>query len=638
MHMKKATLSAILFVYCFALLAQDKLPSFGKIDKADLEMKDCNFDQGAEALVLIDVGEIQFAIVQGIGWQSEAEYRVRIKVFKASAIDRAQIKLGYQALNRFQQVTNISAVSFNLDEGGNVVETKLEKNAIYDKVVNKVFSEISFAIPGVKVGSVFEYKYKTTRKSYRYIPTWNYQKQIPVKYSAYNVIVPEYFEFTLQTTKRQAVDYVADKYKGNWYIMRNVPGLKIEPFSFGAKDYIQRVEFQLSKINHPSHYEEIRTTWPKIINELLENEDFGEAIKRNINGTGSLNDDVAAAKTTKEKIRLVYKYVQSNMQWNNEYSRYTDKGIKDAWDKKNGNIADINFILIRLLRDADIAAKPLLVSTKDNGTINTIYPFLNQFNAVMAYVKDGDEIYVLNAADKYNAYTSIPYDVLFTNGLVVDKDNGGLVGLNSNNKYTNNIFFTCPVLPDGTIGGNATINSDGYARNVRMSTYKQGKLKTMLEDNEGINIKVDSFTVKNEKDETLPLEQKINFSGSMQQGGGYYFLPCTMFTGMGKNLFIDEERVTDIDFSYPKNYVVSGSYILPDEFEVTGLPKNTKMIMPDTSIVLTRMVQNDNGIISFRFTLDFLASGYSAESYPYVKEFFKKMYAIIDERIVLKKK
>ena len=94
----------------------------------------------------------------------------------------------------------------------------------------------------------------------------------------------------------------------------------------------------------------------------------------------------------------------------------------------------------------------------------------------------------------------------------------------------------------------------------------------------------------------------------------------------------------DIDFHFPKSYVVTGTYYLPDGFIVDELPKNTKMIMPDTSIVLTRMMQKDGGIISFRFSLDIQVMGYAAESYPYVKEFFKKMYAILDERIVLKKK
>jgi hypothetical protein len=641
--MKKIALFFTLISIGISITAQDKLPSFGKIDKADLEMKDCSFDPGAEAIVLINVGEIQFAYLEGIGGQSESSYRVRIKILKASAISpgksRADIKMVYYTKNRNEDITNISGVSFNLDNTGNIAETKLEKKAIYDKPVNKEFSEISFALPDVKVGTVFEYKYKKIKKSFGYIPDWNFQQRIPVKYSAYNIIIPQYYQFTIQTTKRQEMEQKHDKSIGStWYIMRNVPGLKSEPYSSGFSDYIQRVEFQLSKIDAPGYYQEIRTTWKKIIDELVEDEDFGLAIKKNIKGTGDLNAELESTKSTKDKIRKVYNYVQRNMQWNDEYSRYTDNGTKDAWDKKNGNITDINFILIRLLRDADIEAKPLLVSTKNNGAVNTFYPFLNQFNGVMVYVKDGEDRYIMNAADKLNPYNIIPDEVLATNGLVVDKEEGGIIGLNNSNKFLNNIFFTASATADGKFAGQSTLNSSGYARPIRMDTYKKGKLKTMLEENEGITIKVDSITVNNLKDETLPLEQKVEFTGNMQSSGEYYFLPCSIFTGLGKNPFIAEERVMDIDFTYPKSYIISGSYILPDEFVVNELPKNTRMILPDTSIVLTRMIQNDNNIISFRFTIDFKTQGYTADSYPYIKEFFKKMYEIIDERIVLKKK
>lgn len=429
-----------------------------------------------------------------------------------------------------------------------------------------------------------------------------------------------------------------DNYKGTWYIMRNVPSLKDEAYSSGRNDYLQRVEFQLSGIDAPSHYEEIRTSWPKIIDELLDNEYFGGAIKKNIKGTDDLDAQLATAKTTKEKIRVVYKYVQSNMQWNDDDGIYTDNGTKSAWDKKNGGIADINFILIRLLRDAGVTAKPMIASTKDHGAINTLFPFLNQFNCVLAYVVDGEDTYVMNAADKFNPFDLIPYDVLYTNALVVDKEEGGLVTLNSGRKYANSIFFSATLDEKGKCTGEGTISSAGYARNIRESTYKKSKLKQMLEDNEGITVKVDSLTLNNEKDELMPLEQKVLFNGTAQSSGEYLFLPYCLFTGLGKNPFIEEERVMDIDFSYPKSYVIVGSYVIPDDYVISELPKNTKMILPDTTIILTRISQNDGNVVSFRFTLDFKASGYTAESYPYIKEFFKKMYDILDERIVVKKK
>ena len=638
--MKKAGL--IFYFLCVALFlhAQDKLPSFSSIDKADLEMKDCDFDPGAEAMVLLDVGEIDFSYEENAGWVSETSYRMRIKVFKKAGVDRGQITMSYYSKDKRESISNISGISYNIDEAGKTEESKLESKNIYDKPINKDFSEVSFAMPNVKNGTVFEYRYKVRRKSYSYIPSWNFQQDIPVKYSAYNLVIPEYFQFTLLVTKRQEIEKKPSSgiKEGTWYIMRNIRGLKEEPYSSGKIDYMQRIDFQLSTINAPGYYKELRTTWPKIIEELKEDEDFGLALKKNLRG---INDILATAITTQktsEKIRLIYNYVQSNMQWNKKYSIYSDDGIKEAWDKKNGNITDINFILLNILKEVGVDAKPLLVSTKDHGAVSAFYPFLKRFNAVLCYVKDGDVEYIMNAADKYNAYNLVPYDVINTNALVVDKASETLIQLKNDDKFNNSIFFTCSIEADGKIAGHSMLKSTAYARNLRLNTYKKDKLKEMIEENAGITIKADSITVNNENDELLPLEQDIQFSGNLQTGGDYFFLPFNLFTGMGKNLFIEENRVMDIDFNYPKNYTITGTYYLPDDFVINELPKNTKLIMPDTSIILIRKIQQDGNIISFRVTLDMLYADYTAEGYPYLKDYFKRMYAILDERIVLKKK
>ena len=638
--MKTTALIFLLLSFNGALYAQDKIQAYGKIDKAELQMQDCSFDPGAEAVILQDIGEIEFNYINNTGWVSESSYRMRIKILKEKGTGMGEIKLSYYAKGGREGISNINGISYNLDANGNIEESKLESGNVYNKAIDKEFSEISFAMPNVKKGTVFEYKYKKTRKSYSYIPTWNFQQSIPVQYSAYNVIVPEYFQFTLLVTKRQEMEKKVSPgiNEGTWYIMRNIKGLKDEPYSSGRIDYLQRIDFQLSTINAPGYYEEIRTTWVKIIKELQEDEDFGLALKKNLRGVGDILTSVSAMQKTSERIRAIYNYVQRNMQWNNVYDIYSDKGIKEAWDKKNANITDINFILINLLKEAGIAAKPLLVSTKDHGMVNALYPFLRRFNAVLAYVKDGDVEYIMNAADKYNPYNLVPYDVINTNALVVDKSVETLIPITGTDKYVNHVFFTCSVESDGKLSGQATLKNSGYARNIRMSTFKKDKLKEMIEDNEGITIKVDSLTVNNQDDELQPLEQVVQFSGNLQQGGGYFFLPDDLFAGLGKNPFIEENRVMPVDFNFPKSYVVTGTYYLPDDYIVNELPKNTRLMMPDTSIILIRKIQLDNNIISFRVTLDLLYADYTVEGYPYIKDFFKKMYAILAERIVLKKK
>lgn len=634
-------LSALFFLLFLSLYlhAQDKIPAFGTIDKADLEMKDCDFDPGAEAVVLLNVGEVQYAYIRSEGWVLESEYRVRIKILKASALDKANIKIIYRNEKNFEDLSNLSGYTYNLDDQGNITQTKLEKKEKFKKNINDAHATVSFAMPDVRVGSVFEYKYKVSIKTFGYIPSWNFQQNIPVAYSAYRIVPPGYFQFSVQSISHQPLEKKDVKEMGTWYTMHKIPGFKSEPMSASESNYLQRIEFEVAKIDAPGYFYE--ASWPGIITGLLEDEDFGGLLN---NKNISIGDELAAAlkpaTSINEKIQVIYNYVQKHMQWNEDYAINPDNSFSffEAWDKMEGNIADINFMLIKLLRKAGVNATPLLVSTNDNGAININYPSLNQFNAVMAYVKDGDQRYIMNAADKFNPYNLVPYDVVYTNALVVDKETGGLVGLNNDKKFQNDIFSTIYIEADGKILGTASLTSHNYARNIRLSTYRKNQLKEFLEDNRGIKIQVDSIAVKNEEDELKPLLQELQFSGNMESGGEYSFLPFNIFSGLGKNPFVEEKRLTDIDFIYPKKYVISGSYFLPDEFVVYELPKNKKMLMPDSSIELTRLVQQEKNTISFRLTLDLSAHAYTAEAYPLIKEFFKKMYAILDERIVLKKK
>ena len=80
--MKTTALIFLLLSFNGALYAQDKIQAYGKIDKAELQMQDCSFDPGAEAVILQDIGEIEFNYINNTGWVSESSYRMRIKILK----------------------------------------------------------------------------------------------------------------------------------------------------------------------------------------------------------------------------------------------------------------------------------------------------------------------------------------------------------------------------------------------------------------------------------------------------------------------------------------------------------------------------------------------------------------------------
>ena len=62
--MRKTFSLAVLFLLSLTLFAQKAkdIPAFGKVEITELEMKECDFDKDAEAVVLIDVAELSCTI------------------------------------------------------------------------------------------------------------------------------------------------------------------------------------------------------------------------------------------------------------------------------------------------------------------------------------------------------------------------------------------------------------------------------------------------------------------------------------------------------------------------------------------------------------------------------------------------
>jgi len=129
---------------CTTVSAQKDVPAYGKVDKADLEMKECVFDNTAEAMVLFDVGEVYCNLnlnsASGSYLRTELSIHVRIKILSEKGFDRANIKIRYYSDRNLEDINNISAQTINLDASGNIVYTKVDKNLIYRKKVNKRYS------------------------------------------------------------------------------------------------------------------------------------------------------------------------------------------------------------------------------------------------------------------------------------------------------------------------------------------------------------------------------------------------------------------------------------------------------------------------------------------------------------------
>ena len=655
--MRKSLSLAVLFLLSLTLLAQKNkgVPAFGKVDVEDLQMKECSMDKNADAMFLLDQGVVYYETNSQALFEMKEERRVRLKIFTEKGFEHANIRLMYYSDDKYEKIYDLDAIVYNLDATGKVVATKLDKKAFYRQAVNAHYSAITFTFPELKPGSIIEYRYTKAKETWSNIDPWVFQDRIPTKLSIFRITIPEYFEFTttqqisfpVENKKEQlskqlrlregSLSYSATEY---FYSMKDIPALKDEPFMGAVRDYLQKIEFQLSGINIPGTWtRNFRNTWEALTKELMEHGSFGMQLKKNLQRDPELSAIMAMSSRT-EKVLNIYRYVQKSIAWDGTEDMYTD-GVKDAWNKRKGTTADINLILLNLLKDAKIEAYPLLVSTREHGKVVSAYPFLQQFNKVIVLAIVDEIPFILNAADKYNPARMIPHDVMGTEAFVVDNEKGGFITLwDDRFVKKNNVSFLSNISANGEMTGEAMVNSYDYSKNPRVRNFKEGKEKFISEYFKAVlpSIQIDELEVKNIDNDSLPLQQKFKFSLPVNSSGDYNYFTLNMFSELENNPFILERRQTDIDYGYNQNYVIGGSVFIPDGFEFEQAPKNVTMIMPDTSIVFRRINEIKDRQISFRITLEFRRSFYTHEEYPILKEFYKDLFALLNEQIVFKKK
>jgi hypothetical protein len=329
------------------------------------------------------------------------------------------------------------------------------------------------------------------------------------------------------------------------------------------------------------------------------------------------------------------------MQWNGYSNIWALDGVKSAWRDKKGTTGEVNLILINLLKDAGLIVHPLLVSTRDNGIINTGVAGYDQFDKVLAQVTIGDKTYILDATERSTPSTLIPLEVMASEALLIAKPDsyewGWRVLFDEKHVFNRKVFLNARADSNGTLKGIATITAADYER-CKLLPEGKGSVVNLKDKLASLGtVRIDSFRVENVETDSLPLIEHLQFESAGSSSGEYKYFSANLFTGLEKNPFIAEERNTDIFYSANQKYDITAAIFLPDGYVMEGLPKNLRMRMPDTSIVFTRQSAFNNGLLNISYQLEFRSPVFSKDIYPEFREFYKKLFDLMNEKFVFRK-
>nr|WP_294942199.1 DUF3857 domain-containing protein [uncultured Mucilaginibacter sp.] len=640
--MTKTLTLVLAFAITLSVKAQTTQPTqpFGKIDKSDLEMKSCDFEKDANAMILFDKGEVYFDQQYNIIFNRHR----RIKIFNTNAKDEGNIRIEYFSANRSEYISGLQAQTINLNNG-NIEIIKVDKKQIFTEVIDKNRSAMVFSFPNVQAGSVLEFKYTLTAASVADFPDWYFQSHLPNRYSLLKTTVPDILYYkNLENRTQQYAIYSDDRSGGQVRAIANIPSIPDEPFMTSREDNSERILFQLLSIRSVGVFSQnFSDTWNKVGANLMESEDLGGQLGKKLTGEEIIIAKAKALKTDDEKIAYIFGEVKNAMKWNEQYDKYTDAGIGKAWDKKTGNSGEINMMVCHLLKKSGVKVYPMIASTRGNGKVNPAYPNSYKFNTLVAYVPvDSAKLYVLDATNKYNLYNHIPRNLLNTFGLAMDKEANSydMVFLQNTNSIKQFVMLNAVIKPDSKVAGNASVVNYGYKKVSAVQKYKtdgEKKFIDYLRDDDN-NLKISAIKLEDMDVDTLPLKESIDFDLDLTGSDDNYIYLNPNILGTAKTSpFLSMSRLTDIDFGYRSGFTLIGTFKMPAGYKVESLPKNASMTMPDASITFRRMVAEQEGSIGVRYVIDYKKSMYFKEDYPDFHEFFKKMYEMMNEQIVLKK-
>ncbi|RZJ30800.1 MAG: DUF3857 domain-containing protein, partial [Flavobacterium sp.] len=594
----------------------------------------------------------------------------RIKIYTKDGYDWGNKAVRYySAVNPTEKVTFSKAVTYNLVNGA-IEKTKLKSDGEFDEQANKYWSVKKIAMPNVKEGSVIEYKYAIRSPYTSNFPLWSFQSTVPVNYSKFVTRIPEYYVYrtnvkgsvalqrqeTLQkrsynyTTKDRytngrivGTDFNSEKVEFNesitTYIAEKVPSMKDEAYVSNISNYTSSIEHELSVLRFPNQpIKSLSTTWDDVVKNIYESTDFGGEIKKNGYFEDDLKTITAGLTSNDAKMMAIYLFVKNRMNWNNYYGYNCDGGVKKAYKDKVGNVAEINLMLIAMLRAAGIDANPILVSTRDNGI--PFFPNRTAYNYVICAVEVQDAVIMLDATDKQALPNILPIRALNWIGRII-RPNGSSAEMNLmphfNSKDVVNIIGSLD--SSGKVSGKLRdqyfdYNAFLYRRNYA-GVAKESYLEKLEKRLEGIEIGEYNSTMD---DFSKPVVENFSFTHNRVSeiiGDKMYFAPLLFLTSK-ENPFKQEKREYPVDFIFPKQDKYTITMTIPDGFAVESLPAPAAVSMGDLG-KFTFNISSAGKQIQVAVSVDINESIVSSEDYQMLKDFYKSIIDKENEKIVLKK-
>jgi hypothetical protein len=637
--------------------AQDFEPGF---EGSEIDMVKYDKDPQANAVFLNEFGKTRIDEVSD-HIRMIFTYHAKIKILSKEGLNKGTIEIPiHNGDNTFEEVQNISGITYYKDDNGTIQQAELDPKKVYTVKDYKYGSTVKFALPALRPGCIIEYKYEVVSPYWDLFHGWNFQDDIPKKYSQYEVHIPGFWTFnaslrgSLKLTKNASeVERECFSSGGSkadcshiTYAMKDIPAFVEEDYMTARKNFLSAIFFELVEWTNP--YTSVKSVvskeWSDVDRQLKISDGFGSQIKR----TSLLKERIApviAGKTDDlDKAKTIYNWVQKQLKWNDYIGIESNEGIKKALDTHTGSIADINLTLVTALSAAGLNAEPVLLSTREHGMVNTLYPVLTDFNYVIARLTIGDKTYLLDATDPLLSFGLLPLKCINDRGRVINLNKPSYwVELTSQQKAATTRSLELTLLDNGKLKGTIVNYYKGYdAFEKRKAIKKFNTTDEYVEDfdEKQPKLKVLNYEITNLDSLDNPLREKFDVEIDAFNNLNHDKLSFNPFLWEKRttNPFKLAERDYPVDWAFASDKRLILVMHLPQQYVVETPPQIVAYSLPNKGGMFATTFETQDNTFTFSNITQLNKSVYDSAEYPYLKEFFNKIILAEKADMIFKKK
>lgn len=652
----KRNLKLLVFLVLMTMVsrAQEVNTKMGNPTMEEMTMTSYAEDPEAKAVILYEGNSTSMEAV-GSQLKLVMTYKRRVKVLAEEGLDVADVTLTMQdavsASDIRNEIRELKATAYN-QVNGKIEKTKMTNATISKQRVNDYITKTHFVVPQVQVGTVVEYQYKLYLENYADVPTWIAQCKYPVLRSEYTLGLPDSFVFSFQQTGAHMNNHTQKNVHNpalgtndveHHFVWDKLPALpKDNEYLYCPTDFADKVSCELRSINIPGVISKTFASSQEDVNKrLLMNESFGGRLKQknplrkemDAAGIANIPDVMERAKATVDLLK-------KNVRWNGDYN-LGGTSLSKVLKEGTGDNADLNFILLSMLRDVDVKCYPVVMSRRSLGRLPITHPTMDALNTFCVGILENDSTLHFYDSSAENGYFDIlPSDMNVDRAILIfdEPEQWTTVSPQQVVKSRRMITVNGSISADGVLTAEHKTGYNGLDALLYRNAWENKNDSTAFVEAIAAdeNIEITEYATEGRENFAPQVTETYTFRKQLD-GDGKYFINPLILSDLHESPFKAETSTMPVDFPSVINRTYAINITLPEGYHVEENIKPLSVSLPDNSGSARIMANVRENVLVVSCKMSINKVFFLQDEYPYLKEFYDVIAKKCNEMIVISK-